>query len=532
MKDNSLDCKELDKAIESEINKNLADLKKLKIERTKIGDPQKLVDSISQIVWQQFILQIAGEAGQEFIKENGDLTLSLKREDHYLNPDKFTKGEMPSHNSKYSKQYQNRYDKWDNTFTDSEHTNLKPNYREPYDATRAKGSASMAKDHTIPVAEIIKDKNAATYLNQDEKINFANDTNINLKDLDSSANASKSDKTMRDWMESTRDGKHPDERFNINKEELLDRDNKARKEYDKKIEEGKNRAEIEGKESVKAEVTNALTHVGQAILLALLAKLTKTIFAELIKWLKEEKREMKTLLAHIKKAVVDFFFDFKNNLLLTAEVGITVLIAELLGAIFPIIKRACLFIIIGGVTVYKVGKYLADPNNRKKDTSVIILEIGKIVTIGLTSAGAIGLGIAITALLTKYVPILATIRIPLLGSIADLIGIFFGGLVAGICGAIVLHQIDGVLEGKLISENIAKQREVQKEILLLQDIQFNNYVEMVDKARTISVQNVKNDFADAKQQLEQIRNSLNEEQPSKHDDDLNNIDNLLNSVDW
>ena len=123
----------------------------------------------------------------------------------------------------------------------------------------------------------------------------------------------------------------------------------------------------------------------------------------------------------------DFFFDFKNNLLLTAEVGITVLIAEILGAIFPTIKRACLFIIIGGVTVYKVGKYLADPNNRNKETSIKVLEIGKIVTIGLTSAGAIGLGLVITGLLTKYIPPLAAIRSPLLGSIADLIGIFFGG---------------------------------------------------------------------------------------------------------
>lgn len=532
MIDNSLDCKELDKAIESEINKNLADLKELKIERTKIGDPQKLVDSVSQIVWQQFILQIAGEVGHEFIKENGDLTLNLKRDSHYLNPDKFAKGEMPNHNSKYSKQYQNRYNDWNNTFTDSTHTNLKPNYREPYDATRAKGSASMAKDHTIPVAEIIRDKNAATYLSQEEKINFANDTNINLKDLDSSANASKSDKTMRDWMESTRDGKHPDERFNIDKEELLKRDEKAREEYSKTIEEGKKRAELEGKESIRAEATNALTHAGQAILLALLAKLTKTIFAELIKWLKEEKREIKSLLAHIKKAITDFFFDFKNNLLLTAEVGITVLIAEILGAIFPTIKRACLFIIIGGVTVYKVGKYLADPNNRNKETSIKVLEIGKIVTIGLTSAGAIGLGLVITGLLTKYIPPLAAIRIPLLGSIADLIGIFFGGLIAGICGAIVLHQIDGVLEGRLISENIAKQREVQKEVLLLQDLQFDNYVQMVDQARSTSASDVKNDFEQARKQLEQIKKSLNEEQTSKYEDDLNDINNLLDSTDW
>lgn len=70
---------ELDKEIEKQLEIEFKDLEQLKCDRQSIGDPKKITNAISQIVWEQFILQVAGTAGSDFIKENHDLNLSLKK---------------------------------------------------------------------------------------------------------------------------------------------------------------------------------------------------------------------------------------------------------------------------------------------------------------------------------------------------------------------------------------------------------------------------------------------------------------------
>ena len=199
----------------------MKELENLNIQRQEIGDPKKLMESISQIVWEQFILQIAGNAGQDFIKQNNDLKLSLKKADHILNEVDFVNGKLPTHNKENKDSYKNRYETWSQNFNEgSGNQELNKNvYRKVFDENRPKGSASVAMDHTIPVKEILKDSTAATYMNESEKVAFANDTKINLKELDSAANASKKDQTMKEGLESKRPdtGLHPHERFNIDK---------------------------------------------------------------------------------------------------------------------------------------------------------------------------------------------------------------------------------------------------------------------------------------------------------------------------
>ena len=82
---------ELDREINKQIEMQLSDLENLEIERKEIGDNKKLAQSISQIVWEQFMIQIAGTAGDQFIKENNDLNLSLKKADYFLDEKKFCK---------------------------------------------------------------------------------------------------------------------------------------------------------------------------------------------------------------------------------------------------------------------------------------------------------------------------------------------------------------------------------------------------------------------------------------------------------
>lgn len=524
-----IDYEQLDEELNNQLELKKGELSKLKDEELKIGDPKKLVDSISQIVWEQFILQIAGQAGSDFLKENHDLNLSLKKADHYLNQEGFVNNKLPKHNFDNIEAYQNRRDDWETNFTDSSHEHLVKNYRRPYDRNRPTGDSQNSMDHTIPVKEIIRDEKAATFLNKNEKIEFANNTDINLKSLDREANQSKVDKPMREWLNSERNGATPDERFNINKEELLERDDKAREEWDKTIKEAENKANIEGNKSLKDEALRSAQFTAQAIAVALFAKLTRNVFQEVIAWLGEKDRKTKTLFEHIKKATRNFVKDFKNNVLLSVDVGVTTILTQLYGKIIPMIRKALLFVKVGGESAYNVVKYLRNPENSKKDTSTKVLEVGKIVTIGLTTAGSIGLGMGITIALENSVPALA-VPIPVIGSPANLIGIFFGGLTAGICGAIVLNQMDKALENKILSENVNKQIGVQNEIAKLQHDNYQLTYQNVEKDKEKAFNIINANRKETLKELEDIKQSLDEDTISENEDKFKDIESLLDSM--
>lgn len=66
--------------------------------------------------------------------------------------------------------------------------------------------------------------------------------------------------------------------------------------------------------------------------------------------------------------------------------------------------------------------YIKSPENKGKPISRLLLETGKIIIAGLTGAGALVLGEAIEKGLMT-IPIFA-IKIPLIGSLANIIGIF------------------------------------------------------------------------------------------------------------
>lgn len=75
-----------------------------------------------------------------------------------------------------------------------------------------------------------------------------------------------------------------------------------------------------------------------------------------------------------------------------------------------------------------------------------MLNVGKIVMAGLTAAGALALGEVIEKGLLA-IPVF-NIQIPLLGSLANILGIFFGAVIAGIIGAIALNLIDHAIAKK------------------------------------------------------------------------------------
>ena len=120
-------------------------------------------------------------------------------------------GKIAKHNTEIN--YQERFDEWQSSFQKNEDGSIKTDItgkkiltkeaRAYYDEGREKGSATVHKDHTVSVAEITRDSEAAAHMSKEDKKNFANGDK-NLKDLDAAANMSKSDKSMEEWLDSER----------------------------------------------------------------------------------------------------------------------------------------------------------------------------------------------------------------------------------------------------------------------------------------------------------------------------------------
>ena len=82
----------LEQSLEQEFNEKNLDLELAVQDREKIGNPQCLVETVGNVVWEQFINQVGVVAGEDFIKENRGLTLDLSNDAHIQTAENFAKG--------------------------------------------------------------------------------------------------------------------------------------------------------------------------------------------------------------------------------------------------------------------------------------------------------------------------------------------------------------------------------------------------------------------------------------------------------
>ncbi|WP_339259808.1 cation diffusion facilitator family transporter [Lysinibacillus sp. FSL K6-3209] len=483
----SFDFDELENKLQSELELQLSDLDVLKDEKEKIGNEDNLGNIIKDVVWEQFINQIAAKAGTDFIKENKELTLDLRKEAHIQTTENFEKGKIAKHNTYIN--YQERYDNYQDSFEKNENGEIKTRYdnrtgtykkvlrqdkkdenkkivryglRHEFDQGRDKGSSSVHKDHTVSVGEIVRDPEANTHLSRNEQITFAN-SDKNLNDLDSVANQSKGDSSMNDWLESEREGKKPAERFNINEEKLREQERIAREEYEKKKQEGIQKSMEEGKKSRKEEAFRITGKALRTAVMLMFTEFIKEVISKLIKWLKSAQKNLNTLFEHIKEAINSFISKMKTYLRNVGNSVLTTIFTAIYGPIVATIKKVWILLKQGWKSIKEAINYLKSPDNKDKPLGILLLETGKIVMAGLSAVSAIVLGEVVEKSLMT-IPFLA-VEIPLLGSLANLIGLFTGGITAGIIGAIAINLIDKAVEKKQINYNVSKQIEKGNEIL-------------------------------------------------------------------
>ena len=546
-----MDFAQLESQLEAELDSQLEDLKVLEEEHDKIGNPATIGETVKNVVWEQFINQVGVIAGEDFIRENRGLTLDLRDSAHIQTTENFEKGKIATHNDKID--YQKRYDDWQANFQRNEDGSIKMERARITGEQQAKlkygarqylngpsGSASMHNDHTISAAEIIRDSEANAHLSREEQHDFATGS-INYKPLDSSANESKGDARMEDWLNHERNGQRPAERFNINEDELKKRDAEARTEYERVKKEGEKRSIETGKKSQREEAFRISGKALRSVIMGLLASLVKDIIQKLVAWFRSGKRSLSTFIDSVKLAIKSFLSNLKTHLLNAGNTLITTIFTAIFGPVIGMIKKAWIFLKQGYKSVKEAIEFFKNPANKNMPFSIKMMEVGKIIVTGATAGGAILLGETIEKGLMT-IPVFA-FQIPLLGSLASLLGMFFGALISGLIGALALNLIDKMIAKKQRSINqsqqINKKNDIinsQEQILVVTAAQAAN-----DKKDT--AQNVMNRHQEANDIIEKSTSSVDENLNAVNDNEkkseeiqtrntsaLDEIDDILNNL--
>ena len=518
--------------LESSLEDNLKDIAEhidqLDIDRDKLQNNEYLQESIENIVWEQVQLQLAAQIGEEFIKDNNGQTLDLRKEAHIQTAENFEKGKVATHNRDVN--YQERYDRWQDNFTTNKKGErvLKSDAREFFDKGRDKGSGAVHKDHTVSIKEQLNDIEMSTFFSKEEVKEFANSSK-NLHDLDASANMSKGDKTMKEFLDSERNGLKPDERFNIDRKQLEKDDREAREELHKRKQENKEKAIQSGKKSRRDEALKVSGKALKVAIFQLLSEFLKEIIKKFIVWLGEKHKNFNSFLEKLKEAVSTFVSNLSKHILIVGQSILTMLVTSIFGTVGEVFLKIWTFMKQGWSSLKDAIDYLNNPENSSKNINIIILELCKIITAGIIVTGGVALGETIGKSLIAIAPPLA-VEIPILGSLASIIGTFMGATVAGITGAFVLKMIDQQIVDRQIADLSSERIDQKNEMLVIQDqlLDVKNVKLEVEKNTIINTIKERHDLAASimKEKLSDIFTESTRDDKS----DFDEIDSLLQEL--
>ena len=310
---------------------------------------------------------------------------------------------------------------------------------------------------------------------------------------------------------------NPDEMEGIDKNKHWEKAHERAEEHvNRKRKEGEDRLKSEGRQTQKEEALRAGGTALRAAIMGLLASLIKDVIRKLIAWFRAGNRKLGTFIDSIKEAIKSFISNMKEHLINTGDSVVTAIATSIFGPVIGMIKKAWMFLKQGYKSVKQAIRFLKDPANKNMTFSLKMMEIGKIVIVGLTAGGAILLSEVIEKGLMA-IPGFA-IPIPLLGSLANILGIFLGGLVSGLIGALALNLIDRLISKKLKQINTDQQIDKGNEIIAVQKKLEDVVKDKFDKTRSVTVASIKDRHEKAakamRQAIENISNNSNEKNKS------------------
>jgi hypothetical protein len=444
-----VDLQEAEIYLSKQLEENFSDLKQLEIDRNNISNPDSLGKTISDEVWKQFGNQI----GLDMTNET--LIQKYNRE----HPETY---EEAAKEVMQDKRYQDAHKEMEkkqekgelvDTYTGEQ---IKPNdpanldhvvsRKEIYDNERRKqaqksvADVANKKENLKPTNESLnkskKEKSVEEYTDEEKRKQREKDLIEQTKRANKKVDESnKSEEEKR--AQKRKNNKRLKNKLSANKEKMSAADKKARAAINTDIYIGV------AKETGKKAGKDALKTMAISALFALL----KEIMNGLVRYFKSSVKSFQNFLNEMKKSIKSFLSKILGIMKTGVSTAIGTIVSEIFGPIVSLFKKVASLIKQGISSVIEAVNYLKDNKNKDKPFAIKVAEIGKIITVGLAGAGALALGEVFEKVLLT-VPGMQIV-IPMLGTLANIIGLFLSSLVAGLAGAIVLNFIDKFIAKKL-----------------------------------------------------------------------------------
>ena len=208
----------------------------------------------------------------------------------------------------------------------------------------------------------------------------------------------------------------------------------------------------------------------KAMFVAALFGMLKEIMNALVRYFKAKKQSFDIFIEEMKKALHSFFGKIKDFIKVGIDSFVGSIVGEIIGAFNQKLQKLPNLIKQLFGSIRESISYLSNPENQTHSIAIKIAHISKIITSGSVAVGAMFLGEYFEQFLNKIPGM--TFEIKLLGTIANILGMFLASLLTGILGAIIINGLDGFISKKIQDENKKQQAVKKNELLRIQDVQI------------------------------------------------------------
>lgn len=522
----TFDFDELEEKLQSQLEEELKDLEFLVEEKEKIGNPDELGKVILDEVWKQFGNQIGLDMTNETTIQKYDrehpetydeVGKTVMQDQRYKDANKAMKEQQQSGNLR------DEYTGKDIQRNEKANLDHVVSRKELYDNKRRK-QANLSTEELANKSENLKPTNESLNKskgakNVDKFVSTRSEREQKLIEQNERANKKIDESNMSETE------KHlQKEKINNRLQNKLDADDELMKKADKEARKAINKDVAKGavKEVGKKAGKDALKQMAISALFSML----KEIMNGLVRFLKSQAKSFKSFLEEMKKSIKSFFTKITDFLQTGASSMVGTILSEIFGPIVSTFKKLASLIKQGVSSIMDAVRYLSDKENKNKSFSVKVAQVGKIITAGLVAGGAIFLGELFEQLLWKIPGM--QIELPLIGSLANVIGMFLASLVSGLVGAIIINLIDKFIAKHQKADTVDAQVKKSNEVLNLQ-----HQVRIVSEAKLEHVKaNSANEIKERKvaaanmmsESLENIAvNCEDDESIQKTFDDIDNL---------
>jgi len=536
----SFDFDELEEKLQSQLKLELSELEILKENQKQIGNPDNLGKVIEDVIWEQFANQIGlditdetliqkydrehpegyEEVGKQVMKDKVYIAAKNKMKQQQQNGelvDAYTGIEFQKNDKMNVDHVIPRKKLFDNARRKQAGLSVKQLANKAENLQPTNESLNKSKGEKTNKEYILKRKEREKDLIKVNERANKKIENSNLSDLEKKSQIKKNNKRLQDKLDA-------------NTDKMLEAQKKAENAIKKDVAVGavKQVGEKAGKDALKVMAISALF------------TLLKEIMNGLVRFFKSKKKSMDNFLSEMKNSIKGFFEKILNFIQTGVSNFIGTIVSEIFGPIVSTIRKLASVIKQSVSSVSEAIHYLLDKKNRNISFPIKIMQVGKIIIVGLTGIAALELSEIIEKGLGTILPALSLIQIPLLGSLANIIGIFMGAVVSGIIGAIAINLIERMIKRQYEMEITDKKIDKSNEILGLQhkiiNLNENKVVETKERMSTNikerhrqTANYIKNTFNKIfNKKIETNKNEVSKENSNK--DKFDEINSLLDEL--